>query len=190
MAASEVSICSNALLLLGANPINSLTEDSDRARLAANLWEPVRDYVLRRHPWNCATKRVSLAPLTGSPAFDWTYRFNLPSDFLRALSVGERGAEADFKIESGQLLCDENPALLRYIWRNTTPATWDTMLVWGMTVAMRAAFAYPTTASTSLEQQIEIVLRDVLKQARAVDGQEEPGETLGDSPLLRARMGA
>lgn len=189
MAASEVSICSNALLTLGAQPINSLDEDSDRARLASNLFEPVRDYVLRRHPWNCAVKRVALAPLADAPAFDWNYQYNLPSDFMRALSVGERGAEAEFKIESGKLLCNENPALLRYIWRNTAPATWDHMLIWAMTQAMRAVFAYPTTASTSLEQQVEVVLRDVLKQARAVDGQDETPETFGDSPLLQARLG-
>lgn len=195
MAATEVSICSNALLLLGDDPINDLDESSDRARLASNLFEPVRDYVLRRHPWNCAVKRVSLSPDSdGSgnvivPAFDWPFQYTLPADYMRTLSVGEASCEIDFKIESGKLLCDDNPCLLRYIWRNENTGTWDPMLVWGMTMSMKAVFAYPITQSTSLEQLVEAALKDVLRQARAVDGQDETPEQVGDSPLLQARMG-
>jgi hypothetical protein len=189
MSASEVSICSNALLMLGAQPINDLTENSDRARLASNLFPAVRDYVLRRHPWNCAVKRVLLAPDVERPVFDWTYQFTLPPDYMRTLSVGYAGCEDDFKIESGKLLCDANPCLLRYVWRNTNPATWDDMLVWGMTVSMKAVMAYPITQSTSLAQVIEAALKDVLRQARAVDGQDETPDELGNSPLLAARMG-
>jgi hypothetical protein len=108
---------------------------------------------------------------------------------MRTLSVGESGAEDEFKIESGKLLCDANPVLLRYIWRNENPATWDDMLVWGVTQSMKAVFAYPITQSTSLEQLVEAALKDVLKQARAVDGQDDTPETLGDSPLLASRWG-
>lgn len=188
-AATEVSICSNALLMLGGQPINNLTENSDRARLASNLYPAVRNYVLRRHPWNCAVKRVALAPDTEVPAFDWVFQYTLPSDFMRVLSVGEAGSEVDYKIESGKLLCDVNPALLRYVWRNENPGTWDDMLVWGMTISMKAVMSYPITQSASLEQVVEDALRDVLRQARAVDGQDEPPQTLGDTPLLMARLG-
>lgn len=190
MAATEVSICSNALLMLGAQPINDLNEPNERARLASNLYPMVRNYVLRRHPWNCAVKRVALAPDLDAPAFDWSMQFTLPPDFMRVLSVGEYGAEVDYKIESGKLMCEENPARLRYIWRNENPATWDDMLVWAMTVSMKAVMAYPITQSASLEQVVEDALKDVLKQARTVDGQDEPPETVGDSPLLAARMGS
>lgn len=189
MAATEVSICSNALLMLGGQPINDLNENNDRARLASNLYPAVRNYVLRRHPWNCAVKRVALAPDTSTPAFDWAFQYTLPPDFMRMLSVGESGCEIDFKIESEKLLCDDNPALLRYVWRNENPGTWDDMLVWAMTVSMKAVMAYPITQSASLEQLVEDALEDVLKQARAVDGQDEPPETVGDSPLFAARLG-
>jgi hypothetical protein len=95
----------------------------------------VRNYVLRRHPWNCAVKRVTLSPDVTSPGFDYAFQFTLPSDYLKVLQVGEYGAEVDYRIESGKLLSDDNPCLLRYIWRNDNPATWDDLLVWGMTVA-------------------------------------------------------
>lgn len=189
MAASAVSICSNALLMLGDKPINSFDDDSDRVRLASNLFEPVRNYVLRRHPWNCCIKRVTLSPDVDTPEFDWAFQFTLPADYLRTLSVGEIGVEAEFKIESGKLLCDDNPCLLRYIWRNENPASWDDMLIWAMTMSMKAVMAYPITQSASMEQLVDGALKEVLKQARAVDGQDESPETMGDSPLLQARFG-
>lgn len=190
MAVSEVTICSNALLMLGDSPINSFSESTNRARLASNLWEPVRDMVLRLHPWNCAIKRTQLAPDTAAPAFDWTYQFTLPADCLRVLSVGASSDESDWLVESGKLLCNDNPAKLRYIWRNETPARWDTALVWAMTIAMRAVFSQPVAASTSLEQLIRDELRDILKQARAADGQEDPPQQMGNERLYSARMGA
>lgn len=200
MAASVVSICSNASLMLGGKPINSLDEANDRTRLASNLFEPVRNYVLRRHPWNCATKRVVLSPDADSlgntltPAFDWAYQFTLPNDFMKVQQVGENGCESPHKLETTSagvriLLSDDNPCYLVYTWRNENPATWDDMLVWGMTMSMKAVMAYPLTQSASLEQLVEGALRDVLKQARAVDGQDDPPQTLGDSPLLNSRFG-
>src|SRR3546814_17640703 len=65
---TEVSICSNALLRLGSDPINSFDEadnfgsNIERARLCANLWPNVRRQFLRTHPWTCATKRLVLPP--------------------------------------------------------------------------------------------------------------------------------
>lgn len=189
MAASEVSICSNALLLLGAKTISDFNENSDRARLASNLYESVRDEVLRSHTWNCAIKRVALAPDTAAPAFDWEYQFTLPGDFVRVLSVGEAGSEDPFKIESGKILCDANPVYLRYVWRNTNPATWDEMLTRAMELAMAAAMAYGITQSTSLRESMQKEMELHMRRARAVDGQDDTPETLGDSPLLDSRFG-
>jgi hypothetical protein len=185
---TAVSICSNALLMLGDNPISSFDESTDRARLASNLWPTARDYVLRSHPWNCATKRVVLAPEAEVPAFDWTAQFLLPGDTLRVMSVGERGERPPYKVESGKILMNATVCKLLYIWRNENPGTWDSMLVWGMTVAMRSIFSYGIAQSATLEQVIDQALREVLKKARATDGQEDEAEALDHSPLYEARF--
>ena len=108
MSISAVSICSNALLLLGDKPIDSFDVDNDRTRLVANLYEMKRDRVLRAHSWNCATKRVILSPDTDGPPFGWGYQFTLPNDWLRTLSVGEDGQEDDYAIEGRKILMDSN----------------------------------------------------------------------------------
>ncbi len=184
--ATAVSICSNALVMLGDKPINSLSEDSDRARTAANLWPDVRDFVLRSHPWNCAIKRATLSPQVTPPAFDFSYSFLLPSDWLRTLQVGLRGERPEYQMEGRTILMQENVCRLRYVFRNDNPATWDALLVHAVTLCMKAALAYPITQGASVEQLAQAVRAPILKQARAVDGQEDDVDYLDDSPLYAA----
>lgn len=185
---SAVSICSNALLLLGDRPISSFSENNDRTRLVANIYDYKRNRVLRAHSWNCATKRVILSPDVAAPPFGWAYQFQLPNDWLRTLSVGEDGAEDYFAIEGRKILMDSNVCRLRYIWNNTEESTWDSLLVEAMTQVMVAALTYPITKSTTKQATEEEIVKRVLKEARAVDGQEVTPETLGDFPLLSNRM--
>ena len=188
--ATKVSICSNALLLLGAQSISSLTEDTPRARLCAGLFDSVRDDVLRSHFWNCCIKRVQLSPDVDSPAFDFTYQYTLPSDWVRSIQVGEYGYEVDYKHEGRKILCSESSLSLVYVYRNEDVSTWDVSLIQAMQYAMAAALAYPITQSASQGQVMEQKLAMYMKRARAIDGQDDPPETMGDFPLIAARYGS
>lgn len=187
--ATKVSICSNALLLLGAKTINSLSEDSDRASIASNLYDSQRDAVLRSHPWNCAVKRVLLAPDSEVPAFDYGAQFSLPADWLRTISVGADGYEVDYKHEAGKILANGTVLALRYIFRNTNEATWDALLVNAMEFKLAAEMAYPITGSASMADMMHQKFLQTLRQARAIDGQDDPPQTMGDFPLLNSRFG-
>lgn len=186
--ASEVSICSNALVRLGDNPINSFSDNTKTARLCSNLWPTVRDDVLRGHPWNCATARVVLAPDLIAPAFGYSARFLLPGDYLRVLGNGDYdNDEFEYEIEGRYILCDASVLKLRYLFRNEVVASWDAMLVSVMERAMQAAMSYAVTKSTSKETADQNAFLFAIKQARAVDGQEGTPATLGDFPFMSAR---
>lgn len=185
--ATSVSVCSNASLMLGGGTINDLDENTDRAKIAKNLYPQIRDAVLRAHPWNCNVKRVLLAPDVTAPEFDYGMRFALPDDWARTLQVGYYGQEVDHRSEGRFILCDTNPLPLRYASLNTVEATWDTMLVHGVSLAMAAAMAYPITKSTSLGEAKLNELMIFMKSARAVDGQDDPAETLGDFRYFMSR---
>lgn len=188
MANSAVSICSNALQVLGDKPIDSFDLANDRTRLAANLYASKRDFVLRSHPWNCAIKRVILSPDAVAPVFGWAYQYALPGDWLRTLSVGvDDSTQDDYQLEGRQILMDIDTCRLRYIYRNEDEATWDASLVNAMTQVMTAVFAYAITKSTNKQAGEEDLLKMILKSARAVDAQENPPETMGDFPLLASR---
>jgi hypothetical protein len=178
MSATQVSICSNALLMLGSQTIAAIDEDTPRASLAANLYDSARDMVLRSHPWNCATKRVVLAPDVPAP------------DFLRIVEVGDYNEDIDYKLESGKILASGTVLNLRYVWRNQVESSWDAMLVHAMELQMSALMAYPITMSAAKEQLQLEKLERFMKRCRAVDGQDDPAQQLGDERLLTARFGS
>lgn len=194
--ATEISICSNALLRLGADPINSFdegdTEGSNiqRARLASNLWPTVRRKVLRGHIWNCALKRALLSPDATAPAFGYSGRFQKPSDWLRTVSVGRDPADRlDFVSEGNYLLSNEAALPLLYVFDNDNAATYDAALVSALEIEMAAAMCYPVTKSTSLATELQALAADAMQQARAMDGQDDPPQTMGDFPLQAGRFG-
>ncbi len=186
--ATSVSICSNALLMLGAQTINDLNEETDRAKLASNLYPMVRDELLRSHPWNCAIKRVILSPDVETPAFGYSNQFTLPSDWIRNLSVGECGEEIDFRSEGRKILANTDTLKLRYVFHNTNEGTWDAGLIDAATLAMAARMAYAITQSSSLEQVRMQEFQMSLKRARAADGQDDPPDTFGDFRLFGSRF--
>lgn len=186
-----VSICSNALLMLGAQPINDFADQQnlDRARICANLYPSQRDSMLRAHPWNCCIKRIVLAPLAEVPAFGYPSAFELPADCLRVLEVGSGGCQIDYLVEGRTIQAYTSALELRYVFRNEAESTWDTHLIDLMTAAMAAVLAYPVTLSTSERDSREAKLAQLMKQAKAVDGQEDPPQMLGDERLMRSRFG-
>lgn len=186
--ASSVSICSNALLSLGAHPINSFDEATEHARLCSNIYPTVRDDLLRKHPWNCAVKRVVLSPSSTPPAFGFAYQFPLPGDLLRILSVGNEHDDIRYRIEGRKLLANINVIELRYIFRNEDESTWDSALVGLAEATIAAKLAYAVTASASLRDTLTQEAAYLLRQAKAIDGQEEPPEELGGYPTMEARF--
>lgn len=189
MSATQVSICSNALLMLGSQTISAVNENTPRATLATNLYESTRDAVLRSHPWNCAMKRIVLAPDTVAPAFGYPAQFTLPNDFMRVVQVGDDDEDIDWKVESGKILAAGTALKLRYVFRNTIEASWDAMLVKAMELTMAAEMAYPITMSAAMRDSMQGELERYMKRCRAVDGQDDPAQQLGDERLLTARFG-
>lgn len=186
--ASDVSICSNALQMLGAKSISSFEENRDHAKLCANLYPTVRDDVLRLHPWNCATKRTILAPHQSKPAFDFANQFQLPGDWLRTLQVGYKGDTIQYRSEGMRLLADVSVLPLVYCFRNEDENTWSANLIHVMELAMAAKIAYAVTSSTSVRDSMRDEFIRELKVAKAIDGQDDPPEEFEEGSFLESRF--
>ena len=185
---NAVSICSNALQMLGAKPINDLAERTDHARLCASLYPSVRDDLLRAHPWNCATKRVILAPLAETPPFDFGYQFALPGDWLRTLQVGQKGQGLSYRSEGRNILANVTVLPLVYIFRNDVEQTWSTNLVELAELQMAAKMAYAVTKSSSVRDSYRDEFARAFKVAKAIDGQDDPPEEFEEGTLLESRF--
>jgi len=187
--ATDVSICSAALSLLGDKPISSLTEvNRVAATLCSNIYPLAKREVMRSHPWNCLVTRVVLAPLVATPAFEWGFQFTLPGDCMRVLSVGYDGCPEDYRLEGKRILARTNTLRLQYV-AELGEGYWDALLVEVMTKRMVKDLAYPITKSGTLAELKAREYEMAAKKARAVDGQENPPEDWNDSPFIQVRGG-
>ena len=184
--ATKVSICSNALLMLGAQTINDFNDENDRAKLCSNLWPTFVDSVLRKHYWNCAKKSVVLSPEVETPAFDWDYQFLLPTDWVRTLQVGKQHYPEAFVQEGRKLLMKTNVLYLAYISNDVN--NYDTELVNVLELGMASRMAYAITQSASVRDSVTAEYMDALKKAKMINGMDEPPFELHDSSLLTARL--
>ena len=187
MASSEITIASNALQLLGSDPINSFNEGK-HAKMAGRLWPQVRDFLLRKYSGPCVRKRVVLAPEAEAPEFDWDYSFLLPGDWIRTLQVGQRGERLSFEATGRKILCDSSTLNLVYVWANTDPAQWDSALCDAACSEMAARMAYPVTQSASLSELKRTEADRALREAKSLAGQDNEPEEWGDSPFYDARF--
>jgi hypothetical protein len=186
--ATDVEICSRALILVGDAPIASLSEQTKRASVCANLYPIARRQMLRAHVWNCAVKRVALTALAGAPAYGWSNWFAKPGDWLRVLDVGNCGND-DYAFEGNRILANQTSLKLRYV-ADVTEGMWDAGLTDVMVLKMAADLAYPIAKSTSLMQAKLQEFTAALRIAKAIDGQENPPDQFGDSPFLEVRGGS
>ena len=175
--ATDVSICSNALRRLGDDPITSLSDDTERARLCNAFFPDARDHILRSHTWNFAITRATLSRLTAQPAYGFNYMYALPTSpyCLRVLEM--EYPDYIFKIENDPtngrvLVTDEGSAKIMYIARVTNASLYDAMFVDVLTAKLAVDLSYAVTGSTALQAQMDKMYQQKLSEARSIDGQE------------------
>lgn len=96
--ASIVDICNMALMRFGHSATISDINEVGNAATVLRLFYPLcRDQVLQGANWNFATKRVSLALLSGTET-NWEYAYAYPSDAVAVrylITLGQRAIDRD-----------------------------------------------------------------------------------------------
>jgi hypothetical protein len=150
----------------------------------------VRDAMLCTYPWSFATRKAELARLSVSPPTDFAYAYQLPNDFLKALSAGDaaRGRGLVYQIVGRQLHSHAETVVLSYIFQPSEgdfPAYFAPALV----TRLAAEFCLPLTENTSRADRFTRLAEDELKLARLVDSQQDSPPRVEDFTLIEARLG-
>jgi len=122
MAAGDtgITICSDALIMLGAKAITSFNDGTDESSTCDRLYPDIRDSTLVMYPWTFNTKKIQLAQLLTPPGSVWKYAYQLPGDKLanpRAVfdtaAVGA-SPRKDWEIQGDQLLTNLPAVFIDY----------------------------------------------------------------------------
>jgi len=188
MALSAIALCSRALLKLGARPIAGFDEGTAEAEVAVNLYPSVRDALLSAHGWSFATAQSRLPQLEDPPVADFARAFQLPTDFLRALSagMGARGRGLTYRLLDKRLHTSAGEVYLTYIFRPSEvdfPPFFDQLLI----ARLAAEFCIPVTESTSRAEMLYRIAETEFRRARLIDAQQDSPMAIEDFPLIEAR---
>jgi len=168
----------------------ALTDTSREAKLCNKNYERSRDFILRQHPWNCAIKRVILAPITGgTPSYDFTYSFALPDDCLKVVRVGQDPGwrNCDWRVEGRTILFDESALYLRYVHRVTDESLIDENLAEVIAHYLAYRISFPLTANITLTNSLLARYDRVLRTAKSMDAKEDSSEMLHADLFVDAR---
>lgn len=184
--ASVVEICNKALSLLGQNLITDFSENTPEALACRTHWPFVRNQVLRSHPWNCAIERKAIPRLLDAPVNEFTYKYQLPADCLRVLSIDP---DQIFSIEGRTLLCDTDSIILKYIKELSDSSQYDPELADALSYIMASELCYQMTSSTSQVDYLRTTGEEKLSNAKASDALEGRQKEVRQTAWIRAKYG-
>lgn len=188
MALNDIALCSRALIRIGAAPITSFTDGTAESEIAGALYAPVRDALLSAYAWSFATGQAVLSKLETPPIADYAHAFQLPADYLRALSAGAstRGRGLNYRIARGQLHTSSDGVILTYVFRpeeEEFPPYFDQALI----ARLSAEFTIPVTESTSRAEAHFRIAEGEYERARQIDAQQDTPGRIEDFSLIKAR---
>lgn len=186
MLTSEVQVCNNALVEIGAQRIAALSDTTERARVCNEQYAKVRNELLYAHPWNFAIKRAQLAATVNTPEFEWDTEFSLPSDCLRVLDT-DLYKDQDYQIEGRFLYANTDAIKIKYIAEIADVTKYTPGFAEVLALKLAANIAYALTQSTTLKEQLEAKFERRLKVVRTFDAQEGVGSRVYADSWLNSR---
>lgn len=189
MSYTNISLCSKALIKIGASTIASFEEGTAEAEVAANLYPGIRDGLLSSYPWSFAVAQTQLARLENVPVADFKYAYLLPADMLRIISAGHggRGRGLEYRIHENRLHTNLPSVTLTYIFR-PDESIFPPFFTEALVARLAAEFCLPLTESTSRAEFLSKTAETAIGKARSIDAQQATPSRFEDFTLVEVRQ--
>ena len=199
---TKLSICSEALIMLGAAPLSSFATGTDEAQVADRLYDDIRDTILMQYPFSWSVKKVKLARLASTPINEWKYTYALPGDILgnpkAAFNVSSVGARPvrDFEIYNLGLYTNYETVWIDYQFR-PEPAIFPPYFVRLLKTALAAEFAEPITDQIAKADYYhakaygspsENMRGGLVRVSINIDGADRPAQQIQEFPISDIRF--
>jgi len=203
MAAGDtgVSICSDALIMLGAKAITSFNDGTDESSVCDRLYPDIRDSTLMMYPWSFSMKKIALARLVTTPTSFWKYEYQLPGDRLgNPHSVRDSAAignfiSAEWEIQGDKLLTNLEAVYIDYQYQ-TPEFAMPQYFVQLLKYQVAWHIAEPITEQSektsrwrqvALGEPSESGRGGYFRQAAVIDGKNQPVRVIEDYTLVAVR---
>jgi len=120
MPETSISICSRALVSLGAKPISSfLAAEGDTATICANVYPGLKAGIMSRYQWRFLMKKKQLTRDSVAPVGEWRYSYVIPGDAIglpNAIfsSPFDRISEGQFEVFGRRVYCNFEAVIMDY----------------------------------------------------------------------------
>ena len=191
-AISDISICSSALIKLGQEPIQSLSDDTKNARMCNNRFAYIRNSVLESYEWSFATKIADLAllsiptPPTLSINPNLPYLYAAPADLLKIIHGSD--LYDDYELADGVIYGRYSPMSIKYTWHNTNSASYSYCGAECIAWRLAADLAYALTNSQPTAEAMAKGYEMELRNARYSDSHKKNPQTLVADDCIRSRF--
>lgn len=158
MANTDISICSAALMELGANPINSFDTPGDVAKFLKLRYPQIKSAIISSYAWECMKVRKELTRAAGSPG-GYQYQYIIPGDCLGSIAAlypneGDTLGSKDFEVRSRRIVCNFPRVWVEYS-AERPEAEWPAWFVDVMIGAVAASIAFMVTDQQNVKDYWE-----------------------------------
>jgi hypothetical protein len=189
---TKLAIWNQALDVLREQPLASTSDNTATAFWLARNYDQQRDFLLERYLWKFALTRATLAADSTAPAYQWAYRYLLPTDSLRFIPPtydGKwNGTPIPFEEENGYLLMNQpGPLKIRYILRTTNEGLFSNGFVECLSLRLAYRMAHWLTGKQQMMQAIMQLYKDTLETVKETHAVQVASEDYYDGDILLER---
>jgi hypothetical protein len=198
--ASDTDVANFALTLLGAARITSLADNNKSARSVSAVIDMLRRAELEKRFWSFAIKRESLPALSDAPTYGYAYAYQLPSDFLRMIQVGENYEspsltdyrtidDSPYSIEAGTIATDYgSPLNIRYVRDVTDYGLFNPLFCTALAAQVAFTCCEEITNSNSKRDAMVAAYKQSIKDAVSVNAVQRSPQGIADDSWIIGRL--
>jgi len=180
MALTKFDICSQALIKVGSDTINSFADGTHESNVCSVMYDTIKKSLLFYTFWNFAIKKQTLNRLSETPTdTKFKYVHSLPADVIRIKSVIDQNGHPNYtyRKEEQKVYSNISTVILEYV-QNMDETYMPPFFVESLVSKVALEINEAITGSGSLTDRLAQDFQQKLRASRIADGQENPPQNI------------
>jgi hypothetical protein len=183
--ASKIDLVSNALILIGDSPINTLDGNTRAQQVGSNLYDNIVKFELTKHRWGFARKKAQISLTTDVPADpEWQSIYQLPTDLLVLIKLYP---STGYQVYGDKVYTNGKSALYCDYIYDVPESEWPIYFSKMIEYALAKDFATSVRDSAAARGEMAAEYMNASRMARFTDSQQHPQTRIQSNPFTNVR---